>query len=310
MRALRCRMSITGGPLRLPGAVQRAVDQAMMRMYAPEGRAREDFSRPPGEASLSPPDSVSWAVFKNPVVLFIGGVAAVVLEFAEPRVRTGVWMHSTFRDRPLERMRRTALATAVTVYGARSRAEAMIARVGQLHARVSGETPGGERYAADDPELLTWVHATALYGFAEAYGAFVRPLDLAARDRFYAEGIPAACLYGACPAGSQAGVDAILAAMHERLEPSPIVHEFLGIVRRMPAMPAALRPVQALLVRAAVDVVPEAVRERLGLAGRLAPWERALVCRFAASAERVLLRSSPPVQACLRLGLPEDYLYR
>jgi uncharacterized protein (DUF2236 family) len=34
-------------------------------------------------------------VFKNPVTLFIGGVGAVLLELAEPRVRDGVWGHST-----------------------------------------------------------------------------------------------------------------------------------------------------------------------------------------------------------------------
>jgi uncharacterized protein (DUF2236 family) len=32
------------------------------------------------------PDSVSRCVFKNPLPLFIGGVAAVILELAEPRV--------------------------------------------------------------------------------------------------------------------------------------------------------------------------------------------------------------------------------
>jgi uncharacterized protein (DUF2236 family) len=35
-------------------------------------------------------------VFKNPLSLFIGGVTAVIMELAEPRVRTGVWEHTTF----------------------------------------------------------------------------------------------------------------------------------------------------------------------------------------------------------------------
>jgi uncharacterized protein (DUF2236 family) len=43
------------------------------------------------------PDSVSWSVFKNPVSLFIGGVTAVIMELADPRVRTGVWEHTSFR---------------------------------------------------------------------------------------------------------------------------------------------------------------------------------------------------------------------
>jgi hypothetical protein len=44
-----------------------------------------DFLRPAGEAALVSPDSVSWRVFKNPLSLFIGGVAAVIMELAELR---------------------------------------------------------------------------------------------------------------------------------------------------------------------------------------------------------------------------------
>ena len=53
----------------------------------------------------------------------------MILEFAEPRVRTGVWEYTEFRTRPARRIRRTGLAAMVTVYGPRSAAEAMIAQV-------------------------------------------------------------------------------------------------------------------------------------------------------------------------------------
>ena len=49
-----------------------------------------DFRQPAGEGALAASDSVSWQVFKNPVSLFIGGVTTVLLELAEPRVRSGV----------------------------------------------------------------------------------------------------------------------------------------------------------------------------------------------------------------------------
>ena len=52
-----------------------------------------DFLHPAGAPALTPAGSVSWQVFSNPVSLFIGGVAAVLLEMAEPSVRTGVWEH-------------------------------------------------------------------------------------------------------------------------------------------------------------------------------------------------------------------------
>jgi len=298
-------------PLRLPRLLQDALERVNAGLYQPAGREHEDFTRPPGEAALMAPDSVSWTVFKNPVVLFIGGVAAVVLELAEPHVRTGVWEHSAFRGQPLERLRRTALATVMTVYGPRSRAEAMIARVTRLHERVSGTTPHGDRYAAVDPELLTWVQATAAFGFLEAYHAYVRPLRDDERDRYYAEGQAAAHLYGARDApASQAAMEALFAHMHDRLETSDIVHEFLDIVRRMPALPSPLRPLQALLIRAAVDIVPASARERLGLRDRrLARWQRDLIRGLARSADRLLLSSSAAVQSCRRLALQDDFLY-
>ncbi len=59
-------------------------------LYQPEGGPRVDFRQPAGEPALAAPDSVSWRVFKNPVSLFVGGVTAVILELAEPRVRSGV----------------------------------------------------------------------------------------------------------------------------------------------------------------------------------------------------------------------------
>src|SRR3989449_7644823 len=120
-------------------------------LLEPGDRSSIDFLRPAGEAALVSPESVSWRVFKNPLSLFIGGVTAVIMELAEPRVRTGVWEHTTFRLNPLRRLRRTGLAAMVTVYGARSTAEAMIARVRQIHDGVAGTTPSGEVYSANDP---------------------------------------------------------------------------------------------------------------------------------------------------------------
>jgi hypothetical protein len=156
--------------MRLPRPVHRRLEHALVGLMQPPG-SQEDFSQPSGEPAFTAPDSVSWRIFKNPLVLFVGGVAGVVLELAEPRVRTGVWDHSSFREQPLRRLQRTALAAMLSVYGARSRAEAMIARVRSLHEAVQGTTAAGERYRANDPELLTWVHATASFGLLDACGA-------------------------------------------------------------------------------------------------------------------------------------------
>jgi len=271
-----------------------------------------DFTAPRGEAALTPPDSISWQVFKNPIALFIGGATAVLLELAEPRVRTGVWEHTTFRTDPLPRMQRTGLAAMVTVYGPKARAEELIAGVGRMHTRVSGTTPCGQAYRADDPELLDWVQATAAFGFLEAYHAYVRRLSDAEKDRYYAEGAPAARLYGATGApASLAELNAQFERMRPNLERSDIVFEFLDIICRAPILPGPLKPFQRALVRAAVEITPPWLIDVLGLGPewRLGKWEGKLVRLAGRIAERVPLPSSPAVQACRRMGLPANYLY-
>lgn len=295
----------------MPSPLRRRLDAAMREITAPEGAPVVDFTRPVGEPALIGPDSVSWQVFRNPVALMVGGIAAVLLELAEPRVRSGVWDHTSFRTDPLTRMRRTGLAAMITVYGARSAAEAMIGGVRRAHAKVRGVTPGGEPYRANDPELLAWVQATAAFGFLEAYDRYVRPVSAAGRDRFYAEGAPAALLYGAIGAPrSEAELEALFGAMAPRLEGSAIVFDFLNILRRTPILPTPFRSAQGMLIRAAVEIVPGWTRGILGLSRRygLRFGEGRLVRAMGAAADRVALESAPSSQACRRLGLPSDYL--
>lgn len=289
------------------------LDKASRALLFPDGSPEVDFRHPAGEPALSLPDSVSWRIFKNPVSLFIGGVAAVILELAEPRVRTGVWEHSGFRVDPVRRLRRTGLAAMITVYGARSAAEAMIAGIRRMHDRVQGQTPAGEAYRANDVELLNWVHATAAFGFLQAYHTYVGPLTAFDRDRYYEEGGLVAGLYGATAVpASEAEIAAFFEAARARLERSPIVLQFLDIMRNAPVMPALLRSSQPLLVRAAVSLTPGWARQILGLGDNicLRPWQRLLVNQAGWLADRIVLESSPAVQACERLGLPGNYLYK
>ena len=299
-------------PLPLLPPLRRRMDEAARSLLQPVGAQSVDFAAPRGEPALIPPSSVSWRIFKNPISLFIGGVTAVLLELAEPRVRTGVWEHSSFRSDPVRRLRRTGLAAMTSVYGPRSAAEAMIARVRRAHDRVRGTTPAGEPYSANDGELLSWVYATASFGFSGAYSRFVRPLSETDRARLFREGAVTSRLYGATNAPlCVAERRALFAAMAPRLERSIIVFEFLDIMQDAPIFPAPLAPLQRLLLRAAVEVVPMWVRERLEITAHgLRPWEEPLVRRAGRLADRVMLRSSPAVQSCLRLGLPADYLYR
>lgn len=293
--------------------VEDRLDKAAKAYLGDPGLAKVDFAEPEGEPALVGPDSVSWRIFKNPVTLFIGGVTAVILEFAEPRVRTGVWDNTTFRTDPVRRIKRTGLAAMVTVYGARSVAERMIAGVNRRHGAIAGVTPSGAPYAASDPELLNWVQATAAFGFLESYSAYAAPLSDDDRDRYYAEGGAAALLYGAEGAPrSLAEERALFDEMLPKLEASDIIFEFLSIMKRAEAFPQPAQLAQHSLVRAAVDIVPANIRQVLGLTRRygLRPFEGRVVRRMARRADRLILRSSPAAQSCKRLGLPEGYLYR
>ena len=277
----------------------------LMRQLGLEGVELPDLSKPAGEEALVGPDSVSWQVFANPVSLFIGGVTAVILELAEPRVRSGVWDFTTFRTDPLRRMQRTGIAAMITVYGARSLAERRIAQVRRMHDAVAGQTPAGVAYRANDPHLLNWVQATAAFGFVEAYSSFVRPLSREDKDRFYAEGDAAARLYGADdPPGSVAGWEARLAAMLPELEPSPILDEFFTILHRTRIFPWPLRAIQDDMIEAAASLVPAPVRTRLRLGerGRLADWRQARLRMMGRALEFVELPVSARAQARARLA--------
>ena len=274
-------------------------------MRPPAGMAF-DFSQPAGEPALAPQDGVAWRVFANPVSLFIGGVAAVLLELAEPSVRSGVWDHSSFARDPGMRLRRTGFAAMMTVYGPRSAAEQLIAHVVRMHGHVQGTTPGGLAYRASDPRLLDWVQATASFGFTEAYHQFVRPFSPAEKDLAFAEAAPAAALYGASGApGSWAAWEALLAATAPGLEGSAILADFLRIMGEAPILPSPMRPLQRLLVRAAVHITPEPVRSLPQLRGRgLRFGEAPLVRTLARGAALLPLGETPPAQAARRLAPP------
>ncbi|TJW07288.1 MAG: DUF2236 domain-containing protein [Mesorhizobium sp.] len=301
------------GTVPLPRPLERRVDALAQSFMRQRLGSQMDFSTPEGEPALLSPNSVSWRIFKNPVALFIGGVTAVLLELAEPRVRDAIWQHSSFRSHALRRLQRTGLAALVTVYGPRTKAKAMIEGVVRMHGRISGRTSEGEPYHATDPELLDWVQATAEFGFMEAYHTYVHRLHFFERDAMFAESRPVAPLYGAVGAPtSQAELYALFDVMRPRLVASPIVSEFLEIMEEVPALPGVARPLQRPLLKAAVEILPRWVRKRLALGDHWTakPWEHAFVKTTAAICDSIVLPSSPAVQSCRRLGLSESYLYR
>jgi uncharacterized protein (DUF2236 family) len=215
-----------------------------------------------------------------------------------------VWDHSSFQRDPGTRLRRTGFAAMMTVYGPRSATERMIAQVVRMHGHVEGTTPGGVAYHANDPRLLDWVQATATFGFTEAYHRYVKPLSAAEKDAARVEAGHSARLYGATGApGSSTEWERLLAATAPGLEGSDILADFMRIMGEAPILPAPMRWLQRLLVRAAVEITPEPVRSLPQLQGRgLRLGEATLVRTLARLAALLPLADAPPAQAARRLA--------
>ena len=271
-----------------------------------------DYGQPVGEPAYLHPGSVHWRVYKNPIALAVGGVAAVLLEFADARIRAGVWDHSTFKVDPIGRSKRTGVAAMVGVYGPQSAARRVIQGVTNMHSRVTGTTPSGETYKALDVELLDWVSATAGYGFLNAYDRFVSPLTEAEKTRFYEEAGPIARLYGVqYSPKSTADFLGMMEKLAPRFGPHPVVTEFLAIIQSGQAAPGTPKFLHRALARASVSLLPALVRRKLALGSEyeLTAVDRLTLKAAGKLADRIPVPGSAPCEASQRLGLPANFLY-
>ena len=274
------------------------------RTEASCGRPRINYLEPPGDPGIFGPASVTWRVLSNPASVFIGGITAVLLELAEPSVRSGVWDHTNFRTDPVGRMLRTGLVAMAITYGNRRDAEAAMSRIRRVHEVITGVTPDGQPYRANDPELLTWVHVTAAYGFLNAYLRYLSPgLTRADQDRYYQESLKVCGYYGLSSVPSSvAEVETYFERMRPGLQHHEILAEFLALVLNSPVISRAVLPVQRLLVQAAIDLLPPWARELL----RLEKGQPLRVAMRPAVGAVVILaggviRNGPPQQAQQRM---------
>jgi uncharacterized protein (DUF2236 family) len=271
-----------------------------------------DFRNPRGEPSGLEPDSMHWKVYKNPVAMAVGGVAAVLLEFADARIRSGVWDHSIYKQDPIGRSKRTGVAAMVGVYGPKRAAERVIQGVTNMHARVNGNTPKGEAYRALDTELLDWVSATAAYGFLTAYDQFVERVPEADKTRYYAEAAPGAKLYGVQNSPtSTADFFKMMDRLVDRFEPHPINEEFLDIIMSGKAAPDTPKYLSRAMARASVSLLPPVVRTKLALGAKydFSPVDRLVVKTLGKYLNQKPIPGSPPCDASARIGLPENFLF-
>ena len=89
------------------------------------------------------------------------------MEFADARIRSGVWDHSTYKADPIGRSMRTGVAAMVGCYGPASAARRVIQGVTNMHAKVEGRNAEGRGLSRARSGIVGLGGATAAFGFVE-----------------------------------------------------------------------------------------------------------------------------------------------
>lgn len=139
------------------------------------------------ETDLVPiPGSVAWR-YAGDVRLLASAAYALLLQVAHPTVGAGVTEHSNFRADPWGRLFRTLDYTYSMTYGGPELAAATGHGIREMHKRIKGVKPDGERYHALEPEAYAWVHATLAHSIVRGHRLLGRPMAPAEVGRFYLE---------------------------------------------------------------------------------------------------------------------------
>lgn len=217
--------------------------------------------------ALIAPGSVAWRVHGDVTTMMAGGIAALLLQMLHPAALAGVWDHSDFEADMLGRLRRTARFIAVTTYAPRVEGEAMIERVARIHDRVAGTLPDGRAYSANDPATLAFVHVAGALMFLDAYVRFAEPrMSPRDRDRYFADVAGTARALGCDPVPTdRAGAEALLARFGPELVADARTRRVRDLILGAAPKNFAAAPVQALLMQAAVDLLPPVARRMHGL---------------------------------------------
>jgi len=255
-----------------------------------------------GEAGWFGPGSTTWRVHADSS-MFVGGIAALMLQALHPRAMAGVADHSDFRTDPLGRLRRTAAFVGATAYGTAEEATRACATVRRVHRRVVGTTPDGRAYRADEPELLDWVHVAEFATFAAAHRRFgADPLTKGGLDRYVDEVAQVAVALGdPTPPHSWAELDEALGRHRPHLavgEQARRAWRFLDEAH----LPAAIVPAYRLLFAGAIACMPPWARRLWGVRSP-SPVEIA-ACRALVRGLGALMGEPPGLHAARARAVP------
>ncbi len=231
----------------------------------------------PGPMAMDPdvaylhPDGIARLVHSDLPTMIIGGISALLLQTLHPLAMAGVAEHSNYQQDPLGRLRRTGEFVGITTFGTTQEADAAIAQVLRVHRRVKGIAPDGRPYSAADPDLVTFIHVAEVSSFLESARRFgPHPLSPEQRDQYFAEVAPVATSLGAHWVPHSADeVESYFQRIRPELYAGPQARQARDWLRRGVADRPEERAVYALLLSAAISVLPRWARQELGLSAPL-----------------------------------------
>jgi uncharacterized protein (DUF2236 family) len=231
-----------------------------------DGDPLEPFRQPIGDPGWFGPDSVTWRVHEEFGALFVGGVAALMLQALHPLALAGVEEHSSYREDPRGRLLRTGAFVGAVTFGPTAMAEQNVAMVSKMHSRVVGIAPDGRPYAATDPELLTWVHASEYAMFLAAYQRYgPSRLSDSDADRYLDEVAVVAMQLGASWVPHTTDeMDAYLQRVQRDLYCGPQARTAFEFLTAGARADAATTAAYRLIATAALDLLPPWAREMAG----------------------------------------------
>ncbi len=264
--------------VRMPASTWRAtvrhrVERTLVDRRRAEQLGRHDpFAGPAGDPGLFGPHSVTWRVHGDLPSMLVGGVTALLLQTLHPLAMAGVVDHSAYRTDPLGRLQRTAAFVGTTTFGSTDAALRAVAQVRAVHRRVRGVAPDGRPYDATDPALVTWVHVAEAWSFLRAYRRFgPAPLDDRSADRYLQEMAVVAGLLGAEDVPTSLDqVRRYLAEVRPELRAGAQALSGAAFIIRgggqsLPAGPLVDQAARAVLVQAAIGLLPRWAADMLGL---------------------------------------------
>ncbi|RPD88118.1 oxygenase MpaB family protein [Luteimonas sp. 100069] len=291
-----------------PAAWMQAAIRHWVLSVFPRGQSNIDYDRPPGDPGLFGPDTVTWRVHADFPGMLAGGLGALLLQALHPRALAGVWDHSDFRADLVGRLRRTTAFVAGTTYAGTAESQRLIARVASIHTHVRGTTADGIAYAADDPDLLTWVHVSEAYAFLQGFRAYAgMSLPPGAEDRYYQESSRVAEALGARDVPrSAAAVTAYFAKVRPELRFDDRSREVLDVLRRVRLPVPGATVSREVFLGAGAALLPGWARALLGTtpAQRLRDQTYAGLLRTSAPMFRAALPDGIAPRACRRMDVP------